>query len=364
MATGWVADERFFWFDSGRQAGDWVEPISHGESGETKRRMANLIARTDLPVHLVPIEARVATQAELALAHDLDYVERMLGQAAAGGVADDGLSRFAPGDVDIARLAAGGVLAGLDAMARGQVSNVYALIRPPGHHATAGASMGFCLFNNVAIGARYAQTALGMTRVAIVDWDVHHGNGTQAVFWEDPTVLTISLHQEDLYPSQSGTVEQRGGGDGEGACVNVPLPAGSGRAAYLDAYDRVVSRALRSFAPDVVLVASGYDASAHDPFGRMQLASGVYRTLTERVLADADRLCGGRVLVTHEGGYSPMYVPFCGLAVVEALTGVRTQVVDPFESDIERRPYQSVASPEQVAAVDIARGAMTVAVGK
>jgi acetoin utilization deacetylase AcuC-like enzyme len=207
----------------------------------------------------------------------------------------------------------------------GDVSNAYVLSRPPGHHAEPDAAKGFCLFNNVALAARHAQAAHGVERVAIVDWDVHHGNGAQWGFYEDPSVLTVSLHQEGVFPPDSGGAEERGVGN-----VNVPLPAGCGRDAYMYAFEQVVVPALRAHAPDLVLVACGFDAGRFDPMGRMMLDSADFAELTRRTLALADELCGGRVVMTHEGGYHPGVVPFCGLATLEALASVRTPVEDPF----------------------------------
>jgi acetoin utilization deacetylase AcuC-like enzyme len=189
--------------------------------------------------------------------------------------------------------------------------------------------MGFCLFGNVAVAAHHLRSARGVARVAIVDWDVHHGNGTQSAFYDDGDVLTISLHQDGCFPPGSGTVEENGTGAGAGANVNVPLPRGGGRGAYVAAFERVVVPALERFSPDFVIVASGLDASAMDPLGRMQMHSDGYRELTDLLLGVADRQCAGRLVIAHEGGYSSAYVPFCGLAIVEQLSGIASGVDDP-----------------------------------
>ncbi len=169
----------------------------------------------------------------------------------------------------------------------------------------------------------------GVGRVAVVDWDVHHGNGTQAVFWEDASVLAISLHQDGLYPAQSGSLDESGPAR-RGTTLNVPLPAGSGTGAYLDAVDRVVVPALDAFAPELIVIACGFDAGALDPLGRMLLPAAAFGAMTERLLAAAARICDGRVVASHEGGYSAGHVPFCGLAVIEALSGLSAGVDDPF----------------------------------
>ena len=207
---------------------------------------------------------------------------------------------------------------------------MYAPVRPPGHHAEPTLGRGFCIFGNAAIGVMHAREARGLARVAVVDWDVHHGNGTQKAFYADPSVLTISIHQDNCYPPDSGHVHEIGEGPGEGFNLNVPLPPGSGVGAYVAAFERVVAPALRAFAPELIVVASGLDANTMDPLAHMLVHSDGYRQLTRIVLDVADEVCGGRLVVEHEGGYSPAYVPYCGLAVVEELAGVRGTIADPF----------------------------------
>jgi acetoin utilization deacetylase AcuC-like enzyme len=172
--------------------------------------------------------------------------------------------------------------------------------------------------------------AKGVARVAVVDWDVHHGNGTQAAFWVDPAVLTISLHQDQHFPHDSGFVEEVGEGAGRGANLNIPLPPASGLGAYRAAFERIVIPALHRFQPELIVVACGFDASALDPLGRQLLYSDGFRALTRLVRTAAETLCGGKLVLCQEGGYSTGYVPFCGLAVLEELSGIRTPVDDPF----------------------------------
>src|SRR3954452_15960274 len=275
------------------------EPEPSLESGVTKRRFRNLVDASGLLGHLTPIAPFAAGDDALARVHDRAYVEEMRAASAAyGGDAGD-WTPFGRGTFDIAALAAGGCIAAVDAVLDGTVRNAYALVRPPGHHAGPDGGCGYCIFSNVALAALHLREARGLDRIAIVDWDVHHGNGTQATFWRDSAVLAISLHQADLFPVGSGRVEDVGEGDGIGTTINVPLPAGAGRAAYLAAFDRVVRPALERFAPDFLLVASGLDASMIDPLGRMNLSSECFAVLTDRVLAAAD-LCGGRLVLCHE----------------------------------------------------------------
>ncbi len=200
---------------------------------------------------------------------------------------------------------------------------------------------------------QHGRAVHGLRRVAVVDWDVHHGNGTQAAFYEDRETLTISLHADNLFPANSGTLSEQGAGKGVGSNLNVPLPPGSGDGAYLDAINRVVLPALQRFKPDLIVVACGFDASAADPLGRMMVTSDCYARMTALLMAAADQLCHGRIVMTHEGGYSAHYVPYCGLAVLETLSGVKTGVVDPFLTQFQAFGQQAL-QPHQKAAVDAA----------
>jgi len=362
MTTGWVWHERYAWHDTGRAggvlpAGGWLQPDLHVENGETKRRFRNLVELSGLLELLRPLAPRPATVDELCRFHTREYVERIRALSDQGGGDAGELTPFGAGSFEIAQLAAGGVIAAVDAVLDGSVANAYALVRPPGHHALADRGMGFCLFGNVAVAVLHARAVWGVERVAVVDWDVHHGNGTQAAFYEDPGVLTVSLHQAGNFPPRSGLVEERGVGPGEGLNVNVPLPAGSGRGAYRAAFTQIVEPAVRAFAPDLIVVSSGYDAASLDPLGRMMLNSQDYRWMTESVLELAAGCCSGRVVVAHEGGYSPHMSPFCGLAVVETLAGRRAEVVDPFaiaEADgQELQPHQARAVDEAAAGLEL-----------
>ncbi|WP_242890592.1 class II histone deacetylase [Actinomadura litoris] len=357
MSTGWICHERYFWHDTGTgplgmPGGGYLEPLRHPDTPEAKRRLRNLVEVSGLLDALVPVAPRPATEAELLRVHTEAHVTRMRELSeSGGGDAGDGESAFGPGSYEIARLAAGGVIAAVDAVLDGTVDNAYALVRPPGHHAVPDQGIGFCMFGNIAVAAEHARSR-GLRRVAVVDWDVHHGNGTQAVFESDPGVLAVSLHQDGLFPADSGRVAERGTGAGEGFTVNVPLPAGSGSGAYEEAFERVVGPAVRAFEPELVFVACGFDAGAFDPLARMCLHSDAYRMMTARVLS-----YGAPVVVVHEGGYSPEYVPFCGLAVVETLAGVRTPVTDPFLESLLGIPGQDLA-PHQREAVERAAAAL------
>ena len=322
------------WHDTGTSA--WVtpasltvEPLRHIENADGKRRIRNLVEVSGLIDHLVQLKPRAATEAEILRLHTPEYVERIKKASAdMGGDAGD-LTPFGPGSYDIALLAAGGCMTAVDAVLDRKVDNAYALVRPPGHHAERETGRGFCIFANTALAAVHAREARGLSRVAIVDWDVHHGNGTEHAFYADPSVLTISIHQDNNYPPNSGAIGDIGSGAGEGYNINIPLPAGSGVGAYVATFDRVVAPALRAFRPDLILVASGLDASAMDPLASMMMTSDGYRHLTRTLLEVAADVCGGRVVACHEGGYSPAYVPYCGLAILEEMSGIRSGLADP-----------------------------------
>ena len=331
MTTGFVFHELYLWHDTGSAAswappGPFVQPEPHVENPETKRRLKNLLEVSGLADHLVEIKPRPATEAEVLRFHTPDYLDRIKRLSAAGGGEAGRDTPFGPGGYEIALLAAGGVICAVDAVLDGTVDNVYALVRPPGHHAEAGEGIGFCIFGNVAIAALHARAARGIERIATVDWDVHFGNGTQSAFYGDAGVLTISIHQE----CPNGAMDETGEGAGVGCNLNVPLPAGSGDGAYRAVIDRVVAPALRRYRPELIIIPCGLDANMYDPLGRMMVTSEAYRVMTSSLMELAGELCGGHLVVAHEGGYSSAYVPYCGLAIIEALSGVRTAVEDPF----------------------------------
>ena len=335
--TGFVWHESFAWYELGNHAGfarpdgRAIQPDSHAYDPETVRRFRNLVEMSGLADHLVHLKPRVATEAEIRRVHTAEHVAqiRELSAHITGGETDP-MSPIPPGTYEAALLAAGGAIIATEAVMNGEVDNAYALLRPAGHHSMPDASCGFCVFSNAAIAGRHLLDTRDLDRIAYVDWDVHHGNGTQAAFYGEPRALTISIHQDRLFPLDNGFVDQLGEGEAEGTNINIPLPAGSGVETYSAAYDRVVIPALKKFQPDFIFVPSGFDASVADPMGRMMMHSEGYRRLTRKLLAVADELCGGRLVFTHEGGYSRSSVPFHGLAVMEELSGIQTGVVDPF----------------------------------
>jgi acetoin utilization deacetylase AcuC-like enzyme len=245
-----------------------------------------------------------------------------------------------PGSWEAARMAAGAAATAVEAVLTGQVSNAFALIRPPGHHATPSQPMGFCLLNNIAIAARHALDALGVERVAIVDFDVHHGNGTQDCFYDDGRVLFCSTHASPLYPG-TGAADDLGIEDGYGATLNLPLPYETGDVGFQLIYDQVVLPALRRFAPQLILVSAGYDAHWDDPLGPLSLSIDGYAALTQRLVALADEFCGGKIVLVLEGGYSRMALAGGVVASLRVLLG-RDAGVDPLGPASQVEPDISI----------------------
>jgi acetoin utilization deacetylase AcuC-like enzyme len=246
------------------------------------------------------VEGRAASDEELARVHDAEFLEGLTKLTGHRGYLDPD-TYVSPESVDIARFAAGSLTAMAERLIAGPVAKGVALIRPPGHHAGRSRAMGFCLLNSVAVAAAHA-LAHGLQRVAIVDWDVHHGNGTQEIFWRDPRVLYLSTHQFPFYPG-TGDADEVGKGDGAGYTVNVPLAAGGNDAVYASAFERVVVPILEEYAPELVLVSAGFDASARDPLAQMELSASAFGWMARELARVADASARGRMALVLEGGY-------------------------------------------------------------
>jgi acetoin utilization deacetylase AcuC-like enzyme len=275
-----------------------VPPAGHPEGPDRLRGIVRHMKDCHLweeMVHLAPVPS---PEGHIVAVHSKNYYERVRQQCiAGGGLLDEGDTYASPGSFDAAVLAAGAVEVAVDAVVGGKVTSAFCAVRPPGHHAERDRSMGFCLFNNIAVGARYAQRHHGLKKVAILDWDVHHGNGTQHIFEEDPSVFYISLHQFPFYPG-SGARGENGKGRGEGRTLNIPLPARTGEAGYLAAFDEEIVPVLREFTPDLLLVSAGFDAHRDDPLAEMRLTEDSYAKMTMRVRDIAP------VISILEGGYN------------------------------------------------------------
>ncbi|MBZ5727587.1 MAG: histone deacetylase [Acidobacteriia bacterium] len=294
----------------------------HLERPERYDAVVEGLEEAGLLPRLLRVEPRAATVEELLLCHTGEYLRT------AKHDVDSGRRRMSTGDTDLTRSswdaaarAAGGVLNAVDAVVSGQARNAFCAVRPPGHHATASRGMGFCLFNNAALAARHAQRRHGIERVLIVDWDVHHGNGTQEIFYSDASVFYCSTHQWPLYPG-TGRGDETGDGAGLGATLNFPFPAGSGRAEILGAVERTLLPAADRFRPGLVVISAGFDSRRGDPLGRFTLTDGDFADLTSRMMEIADRHAGGRVVSLLEGGYSLDGLRSAAAAHVAALLGL------------------------------------------
>jgi acetoin utilization deacetylase AcuC-like enzyme len=279
---------------------------------------------------LVQLPPRAATIDEIALVHDRDYIRRIhdaCRQVAEGMAKGGRKTRFFATDVyvsaksyEAAIKAVGAGLTAVDAIMKGEVNNAYCLVRPPGHHALPDEAMGFCLFNNVAITARYAIDSYGLERIMIIDYDVHHGNGTQDIFYSDPRVLYFSVHQFPFYPG-TGASDELGEGPGLGTTINVPLPAGTGYETYEPVFRQFMAAAADRFNPQLILVSAGFDAHWCDPLGQMNLSTVGYARLTEIIIKLANILCDGRLIMMQEGGYNLDAMAGCVASCVNFLLG-------------------------------------------
>ncbi len=332
--TGFFWDERTLWHSGGNYAltfsvGGLVQPLAAGglpESPETKRRIVNLLNVTGLMHELNAQTAPEAPREALERVHPAHYLDEFKAMSDAGGGELGMRTPFGQGGYEQAALSAGLATQALANVLQGKNKNAYSLSRPPGHHCLPDFPNGFCLLNNIAVAIRTAQAQGLAQRVAVVDWDVHHGNGTEAIFLDDPDVLTISIHQEANYPLDTGHSDIAGA---QATNMNIPLPPGAGHATYLEAMERLVIPKLKAFQPEAVIVACGFDAAAYDPLAQMTCSAETFRMLTRQIMQAAHELCDGRLVLVHEGGYSEAYVPFCAHAVLQELSGSAIEAPDP-----------------------------------
>ncbi len=288
-------------------AESYVEHLTGDGHPEQPARVTAIVKRLDaegLLARARRIEPRPAADDAILRCHTADYL-RIAAEDVADGerTLSTGDTRISPRSLEVARLAAGGAIAAVDAVIGGDVANAFAVVRPPGHHATPKRGMGFCLFNNVAIAARHAQAVHGVGRVLIADWDVHHGNGTQDIFYEDGRVLFFDTHQHPLYPG-TGLATETGRGAGAGLTINCPFPAGSGRKEVVGAFRERLRPAADRFKPELVLVSAGFDSRIDDPLGAFALTDDDFAELTAIVREVAAEHAGGRLVSTLEGGYA------------------------------------------------------------
>jgi acetoin utilization deacetylase AcuC-like enzyme len=277
--------------------------IGHPERPDRLRALVKHLLGTELWKKLHHLQPTAPAVEWLTAVHPESYVKSIEQQCRSGvRILDFGDTRVCRDSYDVALLAVGGVLLGVDRVISGELSSAFCAVRPPGHHAETQTAMGFCLFNNIAIGARYAQKKHGLERVAILDWDVHHGNGTQEIFYDDPTVLYISLHQYPYYPG-SGAASETGSGAGVGYTVNCPMPAGSGWKEYEAAFRSTILPALHRFQPQLLMISAGFDAHRDDPLAHIQLTDDSFAEMTKMMMEIASAYCNGKIVSVLEGGY-------------------------------------------------------------
>lgn len=292
--------------------------------------------------HFRSILPRPASKEELLLVHDPSYVGQVEATRDRGGrLSED--TWAGPSSYEVACLAVGGVLEAVDQVLGGGLRSAFALVRPPGHHALSDRAMGFCIFNNVAIGARYALQRHGLKKVLVVDWDVHHGNGTQEAFWRDPRVLYFSVHQYPYFPD-SGYFDEVGEGEGKGYTANVPLPLGCGDSDYGNILRHLFFPLARAFSPELILVSAGFDPHQLDPLGGMYVTDEGFGRLSDLVLELAEEVCGGRVVFVLEGGHHPEALARAAMEVIRRLT--YPQAVE--KEEFQRREDQQFYKIERI----------------
>jgi acetoin utilization deacetylase AcuC-like enzyme len=291
--TGIVKDYRYLNHETGHY---------HPESPRRLESIYKMLEASDMKGRFAEIAPRFATEEEIEMIHQPSYYRMVAATAGKSHSYLDPDTETSPESFEVARLAVGGFLNTVDSCVKGEVKNAFAFVRPPGHHAEANRAAGFCLFNNVAIGALYAIRKHGMKRILVVDWDLHHGNGTQHSFYEDPRVLYLSTHQYPYYPGTGG-FQEIGKGDGKGYTINVPLRTGPGDSEYLKIFRKILQPVALEFKPDMVMLSAGFDIYFQDPLGGMKVTPKGFGYLARVLMDIADACCGGRFVVTLEGGY-------------------------------------------------------------
>lgn len=316
MKVGFVYDPIYLKHDTGQ----------HPENANRLRAIIRFVERTGPWQQLVPVTPDMATVDDISLVHDKQYISyiREFSEKGGGQLTPDTVMSAA--SYEAALYAVGGVIKATDVVMAGELDSVFALVRPPGHHATDGHAMGFCLFNNVAIATKYALNRYGLERIAIVDFDVHHGNGTQEAFYNDPKVLYISSHQSNHYPG-TGSINEIGDGQARGTTVNIPLPTGCGDDEYQRIFRQIVVPVVKRFNPQLIMVSAGYDAHWTDELAMMQVTITGFGQITGIIKEIAGEMCGGRLVFSLEGGYNLTALSSSVRATFDVLVG-NTDIAD------------------------------------
>jgi len=294
LPTGLVFHPDYLKHDSGQ---------NHPESSERLSFLMSYLERKGFLPKLENIEPYPATVEWVEAVHDPSYIKMVERVCKNGGGMLDPDTRVGPESYKIALLAVGGVMAAVDEVMNKKIRNAFCAIRPPGHHAERDRGMGFCIFNNVAVGVRYALQKFGLKKVFIVDWDVHHGNGTQNIFWTDPSVFYFSIHQFPHYPG-TGSDNEIGEGEGKGFTFNLPMCAGSGEIEYIEAFENILYPMALKFSPEFIFISAGFDAHEEDPLADINLSETGYKRMTEVITKLASECCDGRLVSVLEGGYN------------------------------------------------------------
>jgi len=330
MKVGFVYDPIYLEHDTGQ----------HVENAKRLEAIISHLEQTGLKQQLIPIKPGAASIEELSLVHHKQHISHIQDVAQRGGGWLDADTVMSPNSYEVAVYAAGGAIRATEAVMDGEVNSAFALVRPPGHHATPQRAMGFCLFNNVAIATKYALAKYKLERILIIDFDVHHGNGTQATFYDNPQVLYISTHQYPFYPG-TGSIEESGVGEAKGTTVNIPLPAGCGDAEYLQTFEQIVVPVAKWFKPQLILVSAGYDLHWADGIAMMQVSVTGFTQMVKIIKELADELCNGHLVFSLEGGYNLTALAASVKATFDVLLG-NTNIEDRLGQSPHRFPAPSI----------------------
>lgn len=317
MPVGYVSDEIYQQHDT----------RDHVEGKDRLTAIDTILVNTRVKEQLTPLQPRPATIDEIAAVHDRDYINNLKCETESGGGWLDPDTYVSKGSWEAALYAAGGLMNAVDAVMNKKVGSAFALVRPPGHHAVRLHQMGFCLFNNVSVAAKFALSNYNIKRILIIDYDVHHGNGTQDAFYSDSQVLYLSTHEYPWYPF-TGSAEEMGSGPGEGYNVNIPLEADLGDREYLSVFNEVLTPVAKRYQPDLIMVSAGYDAHWQDSISNMNVTTMGYARMAKIIKSISDEVCPGRLVFTLEGGYNRMALAYSVTATFELMLG-STEVRDP-----------------------------------